>query len=382
MIDKLYEKTIERKSEINNYFESIPEMIDKELVKKKYHEYNFDTTEQDKTFAAIDGSFNSKNYMASIVYALSSQTIVSRPSQGITKQSQGGDIYHVPLSERGNIRKILSNRMSILELKSTIDTLKRNPDIDYMLIDGNISGKITNLDIPIITDIIERILISKINIKDKILNLLDEEDMIIENTTLAIKEDLLYDISMISGIPLSDIEKEEQDIISFVEIIEQLCCVYYLIENFGDKIIGVSKTSSTTNIFDDKLSDATILEYANVNPGTTDVYINDNPKLVRKTRAGLVTLNYPVLNNELSRYQFTTAFTKLDDIGNILKIELPYRATKEDMIDILNNFKSISIEGYPYILKKAHDEVVITDIDMGNIVRKLEIYEKTGRDML
>ena len=55
---------------------------------------------------------------------------------------------------------------------------------------------------------------------------------------------------------------------------------------------------------------------------------------------------------------------------------------KNELFPILNNLNSISVDGYPYILKKAHDEVVIKQRDMDSIMKELGIFEKTGRDML
>ena len=48
----------------------------------------------------------------------------------------------------------------------------------------------------------------------------------------------------------------------------------------------------------------------------------------------------------------------------------------------IEDLYSASINGYPYILKKAHDEVVIKEKNMKHIIEYMDIFEKTGRDML
>ena len=67
----------------------------------------------------------------------------------------------------------------------------------------------------------------------------------------------------------------------------------------------------------------------------------------------------------------------------MLKIEVPSSKNEEEMIEILEDLKSISLNGYPYILIKAHEEVKIRSKEMDRMILNLElINEKTGRDML
>jgi NurA-like 5'-3' nuclease len=93
-------------------------------------------------------------------------------------------------------------------------------------------------------------------------------------------------------------------------------------------------------------------------------------------------VDFPIENTELSNTPYKTFFAKLEENSNVLKIEIPYDVNTENIIDILNDLESISVNGYPHILKKAHDEVKIKSKHLERIARNMGLYDKTGRDML
>jgi len=65
-----------------------------------------------------------------------------------------------------------------------------------------------------------------------------------------------------------------------------------------------------------------------------------------------------------------------------LKFELPYEASEEEIIDILRIIKRNSVEGYPLLLKKAHNDVVIRKVDLERLSNIIGFIEKSGREML
>ena len=93
-------------------------------------------------------------------------------------------------------------------------------------------------------------------------------------------------------------------------------------------------------------------------------------------------VDFPVENGELSNSAYEVLFTKLENNSNVLKIELPYETNVERILEILNDLESISVKGYPHILKKAHDEVKIKSKHVDRIVKNMGLFDKTGRDML
>ena len=80
--------------------------------------------------------------------------------------------------------------------------------------------------------------------------------------------------------------------------------------------------------------------------------------------------------------EFTTFYARLENKKSILKFEIPGKLSKNKVIELLETVKSTSTDGYPYLLKKAHDDVKIRNRDMELISKKLNIMEKRWRSML
>lgn len=384
MLDALYLKTIEKKDEINDFFENIAEQIDVSKVKKEYVTRKFGKNLQDKNFSAIDGSFNKTKYMAGYIYAITSQTIVSKSGENVFKESTSADINTISTIYNNRIDRLLSLQMNIFELKSTIDTLRKHPDINYMLMDGSIRGSLMSFR-----------LLQYYNIPQKITRLFPEyykviedeiskEDMSIEITTEKLKGKISQECKELIEIENIDYvyKDNEMNILMYLESIEQLLCIYYLLNKFKEKIVCISKTSTTKSLFNEFIPDSAVIEYICNESGFTHPRLQESNNIIREINGNKVTIDYPVRNRELSDNVFTTSFVKLEDKSNVLKIELPRRIDEETLVKVLSDLESISVEGYPHILKKAHDEVKIESKFMNRIQRNIGIYDKTGRDML
>ena len=384
MLEALYYKTIDRKQELKEYFENIGNEIIEQEIEKNYNKHTFEQEKQSKIFASVDGSFNKKKFMVCFVYALSSQTIISKPHEGILKESSAAEINKISTTNAGSIDKILSRYMDILELKSTIDTLKKHPEIDYMLLDGSIGGKLGNfiLDergIEQYTDLLVRLSgeITGSNLEK------DEINLSIDSITK--KDEIIKTLEKERPAIVFDLDEIEHTLLNYYTGLEELTCIAYLLENYRDKIICVSKTSSTTRLYHKKIPDAALLEYYSKDT----FYINPTPEQHRPIRSFYqnnerqkIPVNFPIRDEFLRELNFTTTFTRFKRNKNVIKIELPYDADKDKLEKILNELNTTTIEGYPYILEKAHDEVVIKQRDMNLIINRMEINEKTGRDML
>lgn len=382
MIEPLYEKVIERKDEIRKYFDTITDHIDKEKVRKEYQPHKFKDKKQDKCYAAIDGSFNKKRFMAGYVYALSSQTIVSRPQENILKESATGDLNVISTIQHIPVDQVLSTRMNILELKSTIDTLKKHEDIDYMLMDGSLRGTLlnfqTNFELP---EKIVKYLVGKSTVIEKELS---EDKIKLDVTTERLRNELLVESEEILKDTEYDVSEIINDIYRYFEGLEQILCIHHILSRYKEKIICVSKTSSTKSLFNESIPDAAVIEYLYDEAGYTKPTPQNLNKPVRHTTDNkIIVVNFPVKSSSLTDNTFTTLFTKLENRSNVLKIEVPSSKNEEEMIEILEDLKSISLNGYPYILIKAHEEVKIRSKEMDRMILNLElINEKTGRDML
>lgn len=382
MLSILYQKSIEKKEEINDFFDNIIEAINLENVEKEYVTKDFTKTTQDKNFAAIDGSFNKKKFMPAYLYTITSQTIISKKNSDAQKESEAGEISTISTIYNQRIDKILSTYMNILELKSTIDTLKKHPDIDYMLMDGSISGTLLNFhEIEFDKELIEPI---KNYVTRYIRKELEKDNLTLEISIERIKAQILSECKTI--IKDNNLEYEldeiEMDIVLCLAGYEQLMCISYLLKNFKEKIICVSKTSTTKSIFKEQIPDAAVIEYACNQSGYTHPQEFKSMRPVRYVGNVKRQVDFPIENTTLFDTPYKTFFTKLEDTSNVLKIEIPYNINNALIEDVLNDLESISVNGYPHILKKAHDEVKIKSKHLERIARNMGLYDKTGRDML
>lgn len=380
MLDVMYEKTITNKKEIQRYFNNIKENLDIEKVKNMFQECEFTKNEQDKVLAAVDGSYNKKKYMACFIYAICSQTIISNPKEKkIEKESPTGDINTKTPSEIKSIENVLSTYMNILELKSTIDTLQKH-DIDYMLMDGSIRGTLSNFPT---TEVKEEIQNKLLYVTTSIEKELKKNGFPLEIYTIKHKDEILYDLKKSMKEDNLELRNTEDEILRYLESLEQITCIKVLLEKYSEKIICISKTSQSKSLFNENIPDSAVLEYAINKSGYTKLHEPKETILIRHLGPKKLTFDYPIMDSALKKQKYVIFFTKLSDKGNVLKVELPRdNITEEQIKEILNDLSSASIDGYPYILKKAHEEVVIRNKNMKNIINNLEINEKTGRDML
>ena len=65
-----------------------------------------------------------------------------------------------------------------------------------------------------------------------------------------------------------------------------------------------------------------------------------------------------------------------------MKVELPYKASKDHVFELIKKINALSVQGYPYLLNKAHNDVVITDRNMKELVKIAKIYETTNREVM
>jgi len=161
----------------------------------------------------------------------------------------------------------------------------------------------------------------------------------------------------------------------YLEYIENFLTILELLQ-FGDKIVGISKTSRSNNYFHDSdIPDMAIFEKTCRVPGfSTPIKIelvDDRYKRV-----------FPILEDVLRTLDISIFYARFRPNTTTLRFEYIGREDKERAKKILDILESNIVEGYPYLLRKAHREVKITDLDMYEIIKSLGVLEKTGREML
>ena len=55
---------------------------------------------------------------------------------------------------------------------------------------------------------------------------------------------------------------------------------------------------------------------------------------------------------------------------------------KSDVFEIIRKINVLSVQGYPYLLNKAHNDVVITDRNIKELLKIAKIYETTNREVM
>ncbi|MDO5852306.1 MAG: DNA double-strand break repair nuclease NurA [Methanobacteriaceae archaeon] len=369
MLDLLYDKALQNKMVFSEFMENATESLDFNKIESFYTEYQIPYRTQDKSFAAVDGSFNKKKFIGFFVKAICSQAIVSIPNEPLDKCCQGYDLSPLLIPKGSNIDTVLSSDMGIYELKSTILALEKF-DLDYVFIDGSIRGdlinsfsghanKLSSNDIEILKSYSREML-----------------DHIVSDGVTILSDTYKYK---------SRIDKDmfdvKEDAYSFLKTLEYLVCLFKLLSENRKKVVSISKTSNSNDILEYDLPDIALFEYYFKEEGYSKEHRSKAVPFYKRDDRAIKT-NFYIEDAFFKRLTFTHLFVKFEYNKNFLKIEVPYDATDLMIHDLLEDIKSTCIEGYPYILKKAHNEVVITNRDMASLIKILDIHDKTGRDML
>jgi NurA-like 5'-3' nuclease len=159
----------------------------------------------------------------------------------------------------------------------------------------------------------------------------------------------------------------------FLEYLEYLACLSRLLERGLDKVVGVSKTSTRASLLG-SLPDVAVYSRISKEPGFSD--------LMREPFASKFRRRFPAYDEFFNSIVFTSCYTRLVAGKGVLLIEIPREVDEDVVLDILEGMRGVSVDGYPYPLRKAHREVVITNRDMRVISNSLGLLAKTGREVL
>jgi len=367
LLDSLYGKALEKKDQLNNKLE-----IDFDEIKIDPGDYWIDMPikecKTDITVSGGDGSRNWKEYLGFVVYAINAECLVYNGEKLLKIECCDIDI----INPYKYVKNRLETYMSIYEIKSSLKALKMF-DVDLTLFDGSLLGKLIRPS-PMENALPEWIK-NEINLR----YIKSIEKTLKDDSEIQVMSSKLFDSMEIFG-------ENFVDSIIYLESLENLLATRYLLKEANDKgkhIVAISKTSTRTDyqkdyIFSSNIPDMAIFDNFSKKQGySTPLHINVSDKMVKRT--------FPVYDKFFKELTFTIFYVRFDDFKNILKFELPYKATEEDIIPILESLKGICAEGYPYLLKKAHNDVVLRNRDMNNISRIMGFnnpYIKTGREML
>lgn len=349
MLNSLY---LEAAKKRNSLKEILPEIKDENTISEKWDEIKFDADLEDFSIAAGDGSFNKRKFLAFTFYAVCAESVIFDGEFKTLDDSIINTIEHDSF-----IDDLLRLYMSVLETKSAIKTLEYM-EVDYYLLDGSLFGDLIRpfpLGINIKNEKREELLsksLDKLEESTKLFNTKLEAPKIIDEFC---KEDNKIDYKM------------------FLTSIEQLLLLKELLQ-YNRKIIAISKTSTNRDLFNSNIPDISIFDKYTRKSGMS--------KIIYKKVSDEVPFNFLVENEFFKNQVFTIFYLRLEDYKNVIKVELPYKASKKEVLTIISKIKKYSSEGYPYLLKKAHNDVLISYKDMDTLTSIVNIREKIGREML
>lgn len=365
MLESLYSVAIKKKGTI---VEEIENYGDNNLdISKFWKDVEVPKYENNLTIAAGDGSKHEKKFLSFYFYAIAAETLIYNNK---LSKIESSDISTMPHGKFSKDR--IRNYMGLFEVKNALKAIKTH-DIDYYLYDGSLLGDLIRpypLEKQIPQDIRFDILDFAEDELNKEINSIENHEVEIYSNKL-VKNDLktkLGDIKTKNG--FSYIENIE----NYLENIEKLLALANLLK-YKDKIIAISKTSTATDYFNTNIPDIAIFTKFSHYTGYSFPARYDSAETDEFKR------EFPIENDFFKSLKFTIFYVRLENNKNILKIELPYKADEAKIREIISIISRDCTEGYPYLLKKAHHDVIIKKKDIEQLSNIVGIYEKSGREM-
>lgn len=352
MLNSLYIKAASKRGSIK---EIIPELEGNSIVSDNWSEKNITSSDDEFSIGAGDGSFNKKKFLGFNFYAVAAESLIF---DGQLKTIEQSDIDRFPYLSY--LDEFLSNYMSIFELKCCLSSLEEY-NVDYYLIDGSIYGDLQN---PFPKGV-ETSAKAKKELISATLN--DFEEMVKNPSDKSVYSPKLFNKYF------KIYQEHKYSYTLYLTTIERLVVLKEILKN-PRKMIAISKSSSNNDIFHSNMPDIAIFDKYTQKEGIS--------KVIRKKVSKDINTTFPVFDEFFKDLKFTIFYLRLADYKNVLKVELPYEASMAEIEEIASKLKKFSTNGYPYLLKKAHNDVVISDKNIKELINIAKVREKSGREML
>ena len=352
MLKSLYIKALNNR----RYIQPEPEKNNDFSLEGKWFDKPFAKSKKDFSVAAGDGSFNIKKFLMFNYCPASAEALIYDGDLKNIEQSEIFETEHVPF-----IRELIPNYMSIFELKCCLKAISEY-NVDYYLFDGSIFGDLQN-HYPMGAK-------QPADLKEKL-----------DGGVLKYFVDTINDLSNLD-LSFPTIKKQvfahpskelDETYNLYLSSIEKLLVLREVLKS-NKKIISISKTSSSNDLFYSNAPDIGILDQFTQKQGIS--------RIIRKKVEKSVAVPFPVFNEFFSKLWFTIFYVRLEENKNVLKVELPYYAEDDEITEIIEIIKRDAAEGYPYLLNKAHNDVVITNKHVDELLKISRIYETTNREQL
>jgi len=323
VIDKAYKELAENYDNLKDQLKTFYKDIGKDVSKRVREIWvPYISKPSIKTYLAIDGGEFVKEMRVGTIFVVNAEAILndgtnSEPVDSYTK---------VGVFRPGNLAKErVSELMAAVETKLAV---KNSNKSDFILMDGSFNRKL-----------------------DK---------------GRGIESNLEYSLDEITSLKFYDENEMYKSL-----IVEKQITISKLINELDKRVLWISKTSRSRDIFLQQISDLVILE-------TFTYEIGYTKPICRKVNQDELAL-HPLIN--LSDFNVCTSFIRLKKGKKILRVDI----VSKDIIDekyiqyIIDSLSAISIKGYPYPLLKAHYDVKVNARDRERIMRMLGL-SKSGVD--
>lgn len=425
MLESLYTEAIKKKGTIHDKIKEYDNPNFK--VSDFWNDEKIPLCDDDLVIAAGDGSKNEKKLLSFYFYAISAESLIYNKKLSKIESSDINTMSHGKFA-KDRIR----NYMGLFEVKNALKAIKTF-DVDYYLYDGSLLGdlirpspieneipqsirydildlaedklnkeikSIENHDVKIysnelghdLKDDFESIQKNNINKKNTIKNTIKNNininkkndikmNSINQNNSIAnnisVNNNSITEKDSINNKDTIDESFTLENVENYLENIEKLLALANLLK-YKDKVIAISKTSIANDYFKSNIPDMAIFDKYIDNQVTGYSY----PPKYSPDKDNQLKREFPVENEFFKSLIFTIFYVRLEKNKNILKIELPYKANEERIKEIIGIISKDCTDGYPYLLKKAHHDVVIKKNDIEQLSKIIGIYEKSGREML
>lgn len=362
MLKSLYIKALNNR----RYLQPEPEKSTDFSLKGKWFDKPFAKSNKEFSIGAGDGSFNIKKFLMFNYCPVSAEALIYDGGLRNIEQSEIFEMNHIPF-----LKELIPNYMSIYELKCCLKAIREH-DVDYYLFDGSILGDLQNhypkgAKQP--SDIKKKITPGVLKLFEDDINDLSSLDL----SFPYIKRKVYPHVSGEGG---DNFDNNELDDVYnlYLSAIEKLLVLREVLKD-NKKLISISKTSSSNDLFHSNAPDIAILDQFSEKQGISEI--------IHKKVETSTAIPFPVYNDFFNGLWFTIFYVRLKENKNVLKVELPYYLKDEEEIrEIIEIIKRDAAEGYPYLLNKAHNDVVITNKHVDELLKISRIYETTNREQL
>jgi NurA-like 5'-3' nuclease len=384
MRPEILKKTYLLRKELSEFAVSLKDEIKKEEVLSKWSDYTPEPVY--RYLAAEDGSYNRRNYIGFYLYSVSGYAVGFKPD-GTFSEEVTGDINLSVIKKTEAVDQYLRMLMFLCELKALLKlAFREKPEV--LVIDGTLSSRFITL-FPKTDWFSSEEFEGKIadiagsfvkEIKENIFN----ED--ITAFSKAVKDRLikkLYEELGEKGLR-KDIIEAALSKLAYFEYLILLHTLFYGLE-WNPVVIGIAKTSFSTDIFKKSLPDLRIFHQFVKETGYSkpEMYVNlDELKWEFSGKFENIEEDIAYQLKDVSIRYFYGKYDRGRTISLIELYENPAHEniTPEYVLDTLSYF---AVAGYPFPLKKADNEVRITKEDMEFIQNLLGLQrELHGREGL